>query len=247
MEGEASKWLRTKYQPAHSEGPAAKRVKFEVIQTELAAQFPSSAIDLKTVAKSIKEAFPESVSRVAGKSRTKHIFGLEEIPEHPSSSAECITSDLRIELEREREQKRQLQCKIDELEARLAQGENISQSLLSSEVDGLVNPKNTAYHGPDTITHFKDFNIDRILAEFSEQAPNLFTLLLSLGQSPREDDDEHGVRVAMSVSILLKCRSVRVLGVQLLITLMLLARATSIVNGFIDFMHTLYYILPYLT
>ena len=129
VEGEASKWLRTKCQPAHSEGPAAKRVKFEVIQT---AQFPSSAIDLKMVAKSIKEAFPESVSRVAGKSRTKHIFGLEEIPEHPSSSAGCIASDLRIELEREREQKRQLQCKIDGLEARLAQRENISQSLLSS-------------------------------------------------------------------------------------------------------------------
>ena len=42
----------------------------EVILAELAAEFPSSAIDIKTVAKSIKEAFPESVSRVSGKSRT---------------------------------------------------------------------------------------------------------------------------------------------------------------------------------
>ena len=87
-------------------------MKFEVIQTQLAVQFLSSATDLKTVAKSIKEAFPESVSREAGKSRTEHIFGLEEIPEHPTSSAECIASDLRIELEREREEKRQLQCRL---------------------------------------------------------------------------------------------------------------------------------------
>ena len=229
MEEEASKWLRTKYRPAHSEGPAAKRVKFEIIQTELTAQFPNRAIDRQTVAKSVKAAFPETVSRVAGKSRSKHIFGLEQIPDPPSSSTECVASDLRIELERVREEKKQLQCKIDELEARLAQKEHVSQSLLSSEHDGLVDPKNTAYHGPDTISHFKDFNMDRLLAEISKQAPNLFTLLTSLSQSPRAEaiDDDHAVRVAMSVSILLKCRSVRVLGVQLLITLMLLARATS--------------------
>ena len=81
-----------------------------------------------------------------------------------------------------------------------------------------------------TLSHFTDFNMDRLLAEISEQAPNLLTLLTSLSQSPQAEeaiDGDHAVRVAMSVSILLKCRSVRVLGVQLLITLMLLARATS--------------------
>ena len=128
-----------------------------------------------------------------------------------------------------REEKKQLQCKIDELEARLAQNKPISQSLLSSELDSLVNPKNTAYHGPDTIPHFKDFNMDRLLAEISEQAPNLFTLLTSLSQSPRAEaiNDDYAVRAALSVSILLKCRSIKVLGVQLLISLMLIARATS--------------------
>ena len=67
----------------------------------------------------------------------------------------------------------------------------------------LVDPKNTVYHGPDTISHFKDFNIDKVLAEFSERAPYLLTLLFSLGQSPRAEavDDEHGIRVAMSVII----------------------------------------------
>ena len=67
-------WLQTKYRPAQSEGPAAKRVKFDAIRTELAACFPSVATDPKKVAKSITEAFPESVSRVAGKSRTKHFW-----------------------------------------------------------------------------------------------------------------------------------------------------------------------------
>ena len=161
---------------------------------------------------------------MAGKSRTKHIFSLEEIPDCPSSSAACVASNLRITLEREREEKKQLQCKIDELEAKLAQREHISQSLISSELDGLVDPKITVYHGPDTLSHFRDFDIDRVLAEFSEQAPNLFTLLTFLGQGPRTEaiDDDHAVRVAMTMSILLKCRSVRVLGVQLLVTLMLL-------------------------
>ena len=203
-----------------------------------------SSIDRKAVAKSIKGAFPDSVSRLAGKSRTKHIFGLEGILEHPTSSAECIASGLRVELEREREEKRKLHCKIEELEAKLTEREHNSQSLLSRELNGLVNPLNTSYHGPDTISHFKDFNIDKLLAEFSEQAPNLFSLLSSLGQGQGSrvdaDDKEHEVRVAMSMSILLKCCSVRVLGLQLLETLMLLARATSrqVTN---KIMHTIIY------
>ena len=45
--------------------------------------------------------------------------------------------------------------------------------------------------------------------------------------SQTSDEEEHDVKVAMSMSILLKCRSVKVLGVQLLITLTPLARATN--------------------
>lgn len=139
--GSITTWLHRKYRPAQSEGPAAKWVKFEAIQTELAACFPSVATDPKKVAKSIVEAFPESVSRVAGISRQKHIFGIEEIPEQPSSAAESIASDLRLQLEREREEKRQLQCKIHDLEPTLAHTKHtISQSLLSNEVDAPVDP-----------------------------------------------------------------------------------------------------------
>ena len=41
MEGEVAKWLRTKYRtaPSASEGPAAKRVKFDTIQTEILSIF----------------------------------------------------------------------------------------------------------------------------------------------------------------------------------------------------------------
>ena len=49
MEGEVAKWLRTKYRTAQS-------VKFDTIQTEIAKQFPSSSIDRKAVAKSIKSS-----------------------------------------------------------------------------------------------------------------------------------------------------------------------------------------------
>ena len=71
--------------------------------------------------------------------------------------------------------------------------------------------------------------MDTIIDKFVTYAPNLYDLLKSLGgATPTEPNDMQlqEVRVATSLSVLLKSRSVKVLGVQLLITLMLLARAT---------------------
>lgn len=103
----------------------------------------------------------------------------------------------------------------------------LEQVSLQRELDSLVDPRNAAYHGPDSITHFRAFKIESVITEFKQQAPNLYQLLSSLGQSVQTSNDEHEMKVAMSISILLKCRSVKVLGIQLLITLMLLARATN--------------------
>lgn len=220
-----------KYRPAEINGPDAKKIKFDDIQNEMRAKFPSSNITTTCLSSSIKEVFPLTLSKPAGKLRQKHIFGLEAIPdehveseksgEHSSSSA---ISMLKAELAKEREEKRQLLQKIGTLEERIAGLEEVS---LSRELDCLVNPRNAAYHGPDSITHFRSFDVDSVITEFKQQAPNVYQLLRSLGQSAHTSNYEHDAKVAMSMSILMKCRSVKVLGIQLLITLMLLARATN--------------------
>ena len=83
------------------------------------------------------------------------------------------------------------------------------------------------YHGPDNIIHFESFNVDIVIAEMLEFAPNLYGLLKSMEKGTLTNDGTQleEVRIATSLSILLKSRSVKVLGVQL--CMMLLARSTN--------------------
>lgn len=144
-------------------------------------------------------------------------------------------SDIRLQLTREKEEKQQLLDKVQLLEERIIQLEQEKSRgtpQLSSEFLSLLQPVHAVYHGPDSIAHFESFSIDAIISEFQQLAPNLYELLKSLGGGASAANDSDGmqleeVRVATSLSILLKCRSVKLLGVQLLLTLMLLARATS--------------------
>ena len=149
----------------------------------------------------IKSIFHHTLSKAAGKSRQKHIFGLEEA----SSEGAGSTSDtnLRDQLTREREDKQQLQVRVRLLEERVEQLEKekyFSPSQLTSEFLSLLILQHAIYHGPDSITHFETFSIDGIIAE----------MLQSLGQStPSEGDGSRldEVRVATLLSILLKSRS----------------------------------------
>lgn len=95
-------------------------------------------------------------------------------------------------------------------------------------MNSLLNPSNAVYHGQDSITHFESLSIDGVIAEFMQHAPNLYQLFKLLCQNnPTEETDQAQLRVATSLGILLKCHSTKVLGSQLLLTMMLLARATS--------------------
>ena len=228
MESEVSQWLRKRYRPAPTDGPSAKKIKFSDIQKQLESEFPNRSFPASSISEEIKSIFPNSHSKAAGKSRQKHIFGLEEITGDPSGVG--CDSDTALQLVTEREEKQQLLDKVQHLEERVLQLEQEKfdgASQLSSELLSLLQPVHAAYHGPDSITHFESFSFDVIVDEFQQLAPNLYELFKSLGGGVSTDNDVTEVRVATSLSILLKCRSAKVLGVQLLLTLMLLARATS--------------------
>ena len=131
------------------------------------------------------------------------------------------------ELERENHL---LQHKVDEQ----AQQHHslISAATLDSELSGLLCSDLSVFHGPDTIEHFDGFSVDGVLAEMRSHAPAVLQLLNTIGQSSRHDDGTDlarlsQLRVMTSLTSLLKCRSVQVLGIQLLITFMLIARSTN--------------------
>ena len=85
------------------------------------------------------------------------------------------------------------------------------------------------FNGPDTLDHF---SVDAVIAEVRSIAPDLFELFNMIGQTNQHDEVDDlarfsQLRVMTSFSTLLKCRSVQVLGIQLLLTFMLIARSTN--------------------
>ena len=95
-----------------------------------------------------------------------------------------------------------------------------------------LHPEHCIFHGPNTVDHFNEMSVDGIITELSTHAPDLYELFNSLGQTSRHDEADHltqlsKLRVMTSLTTLMKCRSVQVLGIQLLITFMLIARSTS--------------------
>ena len=91
----------------------------------------------------------------------------------------------------------------------------------------LTIPSHSPYHGPDTVGHFDMFSVDNIIAKFRQHCPDILALLECMGNSSVDDDPSKQANIITCLSILMKCYSRKVLGLQLTISFMLLARATS--------------------
>lgn len=215
MESEVQKWLRERYRPAPSDGPQAKNMKFGDVHHDLSTRFTPTSFNAKMVSQEIKTAFPNTYSKAVGSGRIKHVFGIERVApsDLPSTSGHVEALEQRV---------RQLEERVRELE---------QPSQLSLEMNNLLTPNISLYHGPNTIENFEAFSIDSLVSELSKFAPHLYELFQTLGQTARHTNDNQAesddVMAVMSLCTLLKCRSQKVLGVQLLITLMLLARSTN--------------------
>ena len=104
--------------------------------------------------------------------------------------------------------------------------------MLDTQMSRLVHPHHRVFHGPNTVKHFNELSVDGIITEVSTYAPNLCELFNVLGQTGRHDeaDDQaqlSKLRVMTLMTALLNCRSIQVLGIQLLVTFMMIARSTG--------------------
>ena len=235
--------------------PSSKRIK--VADQSLEAHFAPTTYSHNAVSTLISEAFPRSFTKRAGKSRLKHVHGVcwqqSCTPSHPqlhagfsrevaaSSSSDRVLAE-NIEL---KHQVKELQMRIQELEegnndrvvqleSRVRDLEKCSGERLVSEGSAIVRNKGVVVSGPDTPEHLKTFTIDGALAELKSHAPNLLDLVLNIAKSdrnlPPDEDASNSVeklKALVSVCTLLNARSARAKGMQLMISLMLIARATS--------------------
>ena len=109
--------------------------------------------------------------------------------------------------------------------AKLQQHQVCSCAQMSDQVKDLMGTSNAMFHGPDTVEHFEEFSI----AECQQHAPDVFDLWKTLGRVDHSEADVHlaEAKAVMSLSALTKCRSNKVLGLQLLASFMLITRSTS--------------------
>ena len=92
----------------------------------------------------------------------------------------------------------------------------------------LLDVRHQLYHGPNTIENFHNFSIESVISELQKHAPDVFLLLQQLGKKSEHESEGQTMQdlgPLTAIIALLKNRSVRVLGVQLLLTL--IVRATN--------------------
>ena len=230
---ESAKWLKSRY----IVGPPTKKVKFSKIHDELVARFTDTKFNSLAVSQAIKGAFPNTESKPCGKANHRFVFGLQEQEFTSRSFHDSSNHELMATLEHERMRNRDLQAqlvmmekRVHELEARVRELEAITctPEILDDQTNRAMNPRFQIYHGPDSVDHFDDFCVERMIDEVKQQAPDVLRLLSMLGRAPSLTDAP-GVKDMETVSALCalaKGRSEKVLGIQLLVGLMLIARST---------------------
>ena len=218
-------WLRQTFQDAPTDGPATKMIKFSDIHQGLSQQFPSDNISAQCCSKIVDNIFPESKRVRVGKQRVCYVVGLQSFvsPEHVQ--AENIQLKATVQ---------QLQERIRELEG----GTSPSMlpkcdctPLLLRQMDSLLQHGDHIIHGPSTPARFSDFSVQALTDEICSAAPDVHRLFLSLGDTERNQVDEgtpvEERKAIMSLCMVLNARQRQANGLQLLISFMLIARATS--------------------
>ena len=108
----------------------------------------------------------------------------------------------------------------------------ITITTLLEEFNSLTSPANSIYHGPETSSYFHQFSLESLHAECKKHAPTALQLCQAIADVDRHESEsdihQAQARVMMTMCSLVKSRSTRVQGVQLLNTMMLIARSTSL-------------------
>ena len=229
MESIESKWLKSVFHETeyyHSDSPKPKRMKFMEVSNELQMHFPENKYTPYDISRLIHEAFPNTLSKACGKARQKHLLGLERTAAciesasqlASSSSSEPSSSSLLQQIEDLQQQVRELQKKSE-------------QVVLCSQTDSILQHKSALTQGPITLDSFQQLDFDDIVNELQVQAPALYSMFMSLGNTKRNAKEDEvtteQTKAVSSLCSLLNARSARVKGLQLLMSMMLVARATS--------------------
>ena len=194
-------WLKAHFHETLTSGPEAKKVKFSDLKDELEMQFVSTKFSSYFVSHLVRETFPNTISKPAGKSRQQYAFGLgRKIPistthtntpcshDSPStlgsnqSSLDDQASGIVDQL-----------LKCSQMEDRIKELEKQSHDTMVRQADSIAQRKCSVTQGPDAIDHLHKFSIDSIITDLREQSPDLYSLFLKIGDTRRNAHDDEGL------------------------------------------------------
>ena len=150
-------------------------------------------------------------------------------PGSPTAEEDEVKQQLRRRIQELEETVRTLEYRIKELEQH---AHDTSPSVISAQIDALLHSNVAVCHGPNSI-EYKKFSLDTVSAEIKQNAPALYQLFqalcnnITMGDSRDEGHSRDDTKAVTSLSVVLKSRSSKVLGFQLLIGMMLVGRATN--------------------
>ena len=217
-------WLKRSYTETPTEGPCAKRVKFADIHEALIQNFPTGDISNSSCGQVVQEAFPGTKRTRVGKQRLLYVVGIEESTSCIDSTDALLAENIQL-----RATVQQLQERIRELEATSA---SRCSPLLMQQMDSLLRHGDQILHGPNSPGRFTELSVKVITDEIQKNAPDVYQLFLQLGDAHRNPTDSTQTpveqrKVIMSLCTILNARCRTANGLQLLLSFMLIARATS--------------------
>ena len=183
-----------------------------------------SAFEAKQV---LQDAFPGTQCE-----RSTFVFGIRPTPSLCSSVPQSTASDTCphtcVECKKIEAENLCLRQRISQLEQEVDTLTSAKYSTFEQQADKLLS-NSCVSHGPDTLEHLDTFTIHSILADVEREAPDLLRFFQSVGSIDQGDGTlgVEAMKTIMSLCILLNARNKRAKGLQLLISIMLIARATS--------------------
>lgn len=205
------------------------RTKFSDVQQMLLEAFPDDKVSFVEVAKLLRSAFPSANAKRETKGKKEMFYvGVERCANVPQGAS------LDVQQRHERATNEMLSAKVTRLEQEVEsmQQANVPVATCKEELLLLISESSVLCSGPDSLEHLESFSLSSIIHEIQTIAPNLFSLFSDLGDTKRNVADEKAttnedIKVLTSLCTLTNARSRRSKGVQLFLSIMLIARSVN--------------------
>ena len=219
-------------------GPHVARVPSAEVRGLLVQFFPHSPSSAVEVTRLTRLAFPDCDSQrdTKGQKQTFYVGvqrRMASLVSNPTTSLEAELSfkDAQIEI---------LTAKVNELEldvqslrrALMAQQSFGPTSLYQDELQSLVSSSSMLSDGPINMESLQSFSLASIISDVRHVAPSFYSLLCDLGDVRRNAADEdtltqNEIKALVSLCVLANTRSRQSKGLQLFLSIMLIARAVN--------------------